>query len=99
METTLITNLTVSDICNGFTYSKLEEKGLFGWGGQLIIQPEYQRHYIYGDGKHDADVIYKLLYVFFLVQKLLDSYILNKTKRATGGVLLASKQFKKLPRN
>ena len=26
METTLITNLTVSDICNGFTYSKLEEK-------------------------------------------------------------------------
>lgn len=61
METTLITNLTVSDICNGFTYSKLEEKGLFGWGGQLIIQPEYQRHYIYGDGKHDADVIYSLL--------------------------------------
>lgn len=61
METTLITNLTVSDICNGFTYSKLEEKGLFGWGGKLIIQPEYQRHYIYGDGKHDADVIYSLL--------------------------------------
>lgn len=61
METTLLTDLTVADICKGFTYSKLEEKGLFGWGGKLIIQPEYQRHYIYGDGKHDADVIYSLL--------------------------------------
>ena len=61
MKTTLITNLTVADICKGFTYSKIEAKGLFGWGGKLIIQPEYQRHYIYGDGKHDADVIYSLL--------------------------------------
>lgn len=61
METTLITDLTVANICNGFSYSKLEAKGLFGWGGKLIIQPEYQRHYIYGDGKHDADVIYSLL--------------------------------------
>ncbi len=61
MKTTLITNLTVADICKGFTYSKIEAKGLFGWGGKLVIQPEYQRHYIYGDGKHDADVIYSLL--------------------------------------
>lgn len=61
MKTTLITDLTVADICNGFTYSKLEAKGLFGWGGKLIIQPEYQRHYIYGDGKHDVEVIKSLL--------------------------------------
>ena len=61
MKTTLITDLTVADICKGFTFSKIEAKGLFGWGGKLIIQPEYQRHYIYGDGKHDADVIYSLL--------------------------------------
>lgn len=61
MKTTLITDLTVADICKGFTYSKIEAKGLFGWGGKLVIQPEYQRHYIYGDGKHDADVIYSLL--------------------------------------
>jgi len=61
MKTTLITNLTVADICKGFTYNKIEAKGLFGWGGKLVIQPEYQRHYIYGDGKHDADVIYSLL--------------------------------------
>ena len=61
METTLLTDLTVADICKGFTYSKVEAKGLFGWGGKLIIQPEYQRHYIYDDGKHDVDVIYSLL--------------------------------------
>ena len=61
MKTTLITDLTVADLCKGFTYSKIEAKGLFGWGGKLVIQPEYQRHYIYDDGKHDADVIYSLL--------------------------------------
>jgi hypothetical protein len=61
METILLTDLTVADICKGFTYSKVEAKGLFGWGGKLIIQPEYQRHYIYDDGKHDVDVIYSLL--------------------------------------
>lgn len=61
METTLLTDLTVADICKGFTYSKVEARGLFGWGGKLIIQPEYQRHYIYDDGKHDVDVIYSLL--------------------------------------
>lgn len=61
METELITNLTVDDICKGFSWSKHEAKGLFGWSGKLTIQPEYQRHYIYGDGKHDADVIYSLL--------------------------------------
>lgn len=61
MEKKLLTDVTVQDICNGFNFSKAESKGLNGWGGKLIIQPEYQRHYIYGDGKLDADVIYSLL--------------------------------------
>ena len=61
MEKRLLTDVTVRDICDGFTFSKAESKGLNGWGGKLIIQPEYQRHYIYGDGKLDADVIYSLL--------------------------------------
>lgn len=61
METKLLTELTVEDICAGFTYSELEQKGLFGWGGKLTIQPEYQRHYIYGDGKKDVEVIKSLL--------------------------------------
>ena len=48
MITTLRTDLTVADICKGFVYNEYEGKGLFGWGGKLTIQPEYQRNYIYG---------------------------------------------------
>ena len=61
METTLLTELTVADICDGFVYSELEGKGLFGWGGKLVIQPEYQRNYIYADGKKDVAVVDSLL--------------------------------------
>ena len=50
MKTTLRTDLTVADICNGFVYNQLEGKGLFGLGGKLTIQPEYQRNYLYSDG-------------------------------------------------
>ena len=53
--------LTVSDICDGFVYNELEGKGLFGWGGKLTIQPEYQRNYIYADGKRDVAVVDSLL--------------------------------------
>ena len=61
METTLHTEWTVEDICKGFTYNELEGKGLFGLDGRLTIQPEYQRHYIYNDGKRDVSVIESLL--------------------------------------
>ena len=61
MTTTLYTDITVRDICEGFIYSELEGKGLYGLNGKLVIQPEYQRHYIYNDGKHDVDVIKSLL--------------------------------------
>lgn len=61
MRTTLHTEWTVADICKGFTYNELEGKGLFGLDGQLTIQPEYQRHYIYGDGKKDVAVIESVL--------------------------------------
>ena len=37
MTTTLLTDLTVADICDGFIYNELEGKGLFGWGGKLVI--------------------------------------------------------------
>ena len=40
MTTQLLTDLTVADICDGFVYNELEGKGLFGWGGKLVIQPE-----------------------------------------------------------
>lgn len=61
MKTTLHTDWTVGDVCKGFMYDKNENKGLFGLGGQLIIQPEYQRNYIYGDGKKDVAVVESLL--------------------------------------
>ena len=61
MNTTLHKEWTVADICKGFTYNELEGKGLFGLNGQLTIQPEYQRHYIYNDGKRDVAVIESLL--------------------------------------
>ena len=40
MTATLMTDLTVEDICKGFVYNELEGKGLFGWGGRLVIQPD-----------------------------------------------------------
>ena len=63
MKTTLKTDITVAGICDGFVYNTLEGKGLFGLGGKLTIQPEYQRNYIYADGggKKEALVIESLL--------------------------------------
>ena len=61
MKTNLHTEWTVADICKGFTYNELEGKGLYGLDGKLTIQPEYQRHYIYNDGKRDVAVIESLL--------------------------------------
>lgn len=61
MKTTLHTDWTVGDICKGFVFDKNEGKGLFGLDGQLVIQPEYQRNYIYGDGKKDVAVVESLL--------------------------------------
>lgn len=52
---------TVEQLVDGFVYNELEGKGLFGLAGKLVIQPEYQRHYIYGDGKKDVAVIDSLL--------------------------------------
>lgn len=60
MKTTLKT-YTVKEICAGFIYNELEGKGLFGLSGKLTIQPEYQRNYIYADGKRDVAVIESLL--------------------------------------
>lgn len=60
MKTTL-NKYTIREICEGFLYNELEGKGLFGLSGRLTIQPEYQRNYIYADGKKDVAVIESLL--------------------------------------
>jgi Protein of unknown function DUF262/HNH endonuclease len=61
MKTVLKTEITVKDICEGFVYNEFEGKGLFGLSGKLTIQPEYQRNYIYADGKRDVAVIESIL--------------------------------------
>jgi len=61
MITTLKTDITIRDIVEGFVYNELEGKGLFGLSGKLTIQPEYQRSYIYNDGKKDVAVIDSIL--------------------------------------
>lgn len=52
---------SIEQICEGFIYNELEEKGLFGLAGKLVIQPEYQRNYIYKEGNKDVAVIESLL--------------------------------------
>jgi hypothetical protein len=58
---TQLKKFTVEEISRGFVYNELEGKGLFGLSGKLTIQPEYQRNYIYADGKRDVLVIDSLL--------------------------------------
>jgi hypothetical protein len=61
MITSLKTEITIRDIVDGFAYNDFEGKGLFGLSGKLTIQPEYQRSYIYNDGKKDVAVIDSIL--------------------------------------
>lgn len=56
MKTTLH-NYTIGQILEGFEFSVAENKGSFGLNGQLTIQPEYQRNYVYNKGGMDAAVI------------------------------------------
>lgn len=61
MHTDFRKDITIRQLCEGFVYNEFDEKGLFGLNGKLVIQPEYQRNYIYGDGKRDVAVIDSLL--------------------------------------
>ena len=89
MKTTLKTDLTIDEICKGFVYNELEGKGLFGWSGKLTIQPEYQRNYIYADGKKDVAVIQSILKKYpigliYFVKTAEDKYeILDGQQRIT----------------
>ena len=61
MNTTVRTDITIAHICEGFIYNEIEGKVLFGLSRTLTIQPEYQRNYIYADGKRDVAVISSIL--------------------------------------
>lgn len=58
---TCLKHYSVEEVVKGFVFNEFEGKGLYGLAGKLVIQPEYQRHYIYGDGKRDVAVIESLL--------------------------------------
>ncbi len=55
MEATLHT-YTVKELCEGFTYSDLDGKGLYGLAGKLTIQPEYQRNYLYSENNSEKEI-------------------------------------------
>ncbi len=61
MKTTLRTDITIEELCKGFVYNELEGKGLFGLSGKLVIQPEYQRNYLYLKEKKEEAVIQSVL--------------------------------------
>lgn len=57
----LKTDWTIGEIIKGFNFDKKEHKGLFGLNGKLVIQPEYQRNYIYDAKGKDVAVINSVL--------------------------------------
>lgn len=68
----------VRELVDGFYYNELDEKGVNGLGGKLIIQPEFQRNYIYSISGKDVPVIesvlkgYPLGLVYFCVGRKAD---------------------------
>ncbi|WP_349671532.1 DUF262 domain-containing protein [Lacrimispora sp.] len=56
-----VNGITIEEICKGFLYNEYEGKGVFGWSGKLVIQPEYQRNYLYSEAKMEASVIESVL--------------------------------------
>lgn len=58
---TELKHYSVEAVTEGFVYNELEGKGLYGLAGKLVIQPEYQRNYIYGNTPREVAVIESLL--------------------------------------
>ena len=87
---TKLKQYSVEQIVQGFVYNDFEGKGLFGLSGKLVIQPEYQRNYIYNDGKKDVAVINSLLkgypigLIYFNVDEINDQLeVLDGQQRIT----------------
>lgn len=60
MKTELKT-YAIEKVVEGFVYNDYEGKGLYGLAGELVIQPEYQRNYIYKDANREVAVIESIL--------------------------------------
>lgn len=46
--------LTIKELIEGFEFSTQLNKGLYGMDGKLVIQPEYQRNYVYKEDQQEA---------------------------------------------
>lgn len=53
--------LKVGDLVKNATFDSAENKGLYALAGHILVQPKYQRYYIYDDGKRDVAVIESIL--------------------------------------
>ena len=51
----------IRDLVDGAIFDAAENKGLYALDGHIIVQPKYQRFYIYGDGKRDVKVIESII--------------------------------------
>lgn len=58
---TELKHYSVEKVTEGFVYNELEGRGLYGLSGRLVIQPEYQRNFIYGETSKEVAVIESLL--------------------------------------
>lgn len=61
MNTELTTTITVKELCEGALYYNADNMPTMAMNGKLIVQPEYQRNYIYGDGVKDVAVVQSVL--------------------------------------
>lgn len=55
--TSRYTTVKIRDLVEGAIFDSAENKGLYALNGHIVVQPKYQRFYIYGDGKRDTKVI------------------------------------------
>lgn len=61
MKTIFNNELTIRELVEGFQYNEHEGKGLYGMNGKLLIQPEYQRNFIYEKSNKECDVIRSIM--------------------------------------
>jgi hypothetical protein len=93
--TTTLHIFTIDEICKGFIYNASQGKGVFGLSGRLVIQPEYQRHYLYDDGIKDVAVIRSILKgyplgLFYFNRISAGDEIKNETPGETSGPIQAN---------
>lgn len=56
------TPIKINSLVRNAQYNDAEEKALYALDGHIVVQPKYQRNYVYGDGKLDTAVIQSILH-------------------------------------